>query len=157
RMDDCMNLARKLLALLVSETRRCRVSTAAILEPLAFWRTPMTPGKIVCRFAYILLASSVAVATNQKQGPASGEKLRTGMSITPKAAPGSTIEPLNPDLPDRPEFTVDHPITTAISPDGNTLLILTSGFNRNLDAKGRGIPGQTSEYVFVYDIRRRPP
>jgi YVTN family beta-propeller protein len=79
------------------------------------------------------------------------------MSITPTAAKGSTFEPLNPDLAERPDFTADHPITTAVSPDGGTLLILTSGFNRNVDAKGHAILGQSSEYVFVYDIRHQPP
>src|SRR5215831_7670922 len=99
------------------------------------------------------------VATAQLQAPAvsAGESLPTGMSITPTAAKGSTLQPLNPDLPDRPDFTADHPITTAVSPDGGTLLILTSGFNRNVDAKGKAIVGQSSEYVFVYDIHQPAP
>lgn len=89
--------------------------------------------------------------------PAMPESLPTGMSITPTAARGTIFQSLNPDLPDRPKFTVDHPITTAISPDGGTLLVLTSGFNRNLDAKGKAILAQSSEYVFVYDIHQQLP
>ncbi|MBZ5494563.1 MAG: hypothetical protein LAO76_26865 [Acidobacteriia bacterium] len=85
------------------------------------------------------------------------EELPTGMSITPLAARGSTLQPLNPGLPDLPDFTVDHPISTAVSPDGGTLLILTSGYNRNNDAKGKAIPAQTSEYVFVFDVRQPKP
>jgi len=85
------------------------------------------------------------------------ESLPTGMSITPTAAKGSTFQSLNPDLPDLPQFTVDHPITTAISPDGNTLLVLTSGYNRNFDAKAKKIPAQSNEYVFVYDIAKQAP
>src|SRR5205807_3638684 len=46
---------------------------------------------------------------------------------------------------------------TTVSPDGNTLLILTSGFNRNFDSAGKAIPEQSKEYVFVYDIRQQPP
>jgi YVTN family beta-propeller protein len=92
-----------------------------------------------------------------QQNSSSGtESLPTGMSITPTAAKGTLFQPLNPDLPDRPEFTVDHPITTALSPDGKTLLIVTSGFNRNLDAKGHAIAAQSGEYVFVYDVSQRP-
>src|SRR5258708_36969655 len=53
------------------------------------------------------------------------ETLPTGMSITPTAAKGSSFQPLNPELPDLPQFNADLPITTAISPDGNTLLSLT--------------------------------
>jgi DNA-binding beta-propeller fold protein YncE len=89
-------------------------------------------------------------------GPVAQE-LPTGMRITPTAAKGSTFQPLNPDLPDLPQFTVDHPISTAVSPDGGTLLILTSGYNRNNNAKGKAIPAQTSEYVFVFDIRQPSP
>jgi YVTN family beta-propeller protein len=85
------------------------------------------------------------------------EELPTGMSINPLAARRSTLQPLNPGLPDLPDFTVDHPISTAVSPDGATLLILTSGYNRNNDAKGKAIPLQTSEYIFVFDIQQARP
>ncbi len=117
------------------------------------------------RFALHLVVALVVclfplLAADSKQQPRAAppapESLPTGMNITPTAARGSTFQPLNPDLPDLPQFTVDHPLSTAISPDGGTLLILTSGFNRNLDAKGKGVLGQSSEYVFVYDIRRQP-
>ncbi|HEU0050080.1 MAG TPA: beta-propeller fold lactonase family protein, partial [Nitrososphaera sp.] len=96
-------------------------------------------------------------AKPKKQAASAGEVLPTGMSITPTAAKGSIFQPLNPDLPDLPQFTADHPISTAISPDGNTLLILTSGFNRNFDSDGKSVPEQSKEYVFVYDIRQQPP
>ena len=67
------------------------------------------------------------------------------------------MQPLNPGLPDLPDFTVDHPISTAVSPDGRTLLILTSGYNRNNDAKGKKIAAQTNEYIFVFDIQQAKP
>jgi YVTN family beta-propeller protein len=102
------------------------------------------------------LAASQA-ARPKKQAASEGELLPTGMSITPTAAKGSIFQPLNPDLPDLPQFTVDHPVSTAVSPDGNTLLVLTSGFNRNFDSEGKSIPEQSQEYVFVYDIRQQPP
>ena len=120
----------------------------------------MTIQKFAFRLAVALFSCTLPVlATAQLQAPAvsAGESLPTGMSITPTAAKGSTLQPLNPDLSDRPDFTADHPITTAVSPDGGTLLILTSGFNRNVDAKGKAIVGQSSEYVFVYDIRQPAP
>src|SRR5215831_4662100 len=104
----------------------------------------------------LLSASGARSKPKPRTGQAKAETLPTGMSITPTAARGSTLQALNPDLPERPEFTAGHPITTAISPDGNTLLILTSGFNRNLDEKGKAILGQSTEYVFVYDIRQNP-
>jgi YVTN family beta-propeller protein len=104
----------------------------------------------------VTLLSLAATAQQKKHVPAA-EELPTGMSITPLAARGSTLQPLNPGLPDLPDFTVDHPISTAVSPDGNTLLILTSGFNRNNDTKGKAIPAQTSEYIFVFDIQQAKP
>ena len=71
---------------------------------------------------------SLSANAQQKKRPPTAEELPTGMSITPLAARGSTFQPLNPGLPDLPDFTVDHPISTAVSPDGSTLLVLTSGY-----------------------------
>jgi len=125
----------------------------------------LTPsaGRIAGLFVYALAGIVAFVGLSgsafgeQKKNTTKSQDLPTGMSITPMAARGSTFQPLNPDLPDLPHFTVDHPISTAVSPDGNTLLILTSGYNRNNDAKAKAIPAQTSEYVFVFDLRGAAP
>ena len=101
--------------------------------------------------------ASCSLAQNSKPKTSQGEVLPTGMSITPTAARGSVFQPLTTDLPGLPKYAADHPVSTSVSPDGNTLLILTSGFNRNFDAEGKSIPEQSREYVFVYDIRRQPP
>jgi DNA-binding beta-propeller fold protein YncE len=85
------------------------------------------------------------------------QALPTGMSITPTAARGSKLLFLNPDLPGMPEFLADHPIATALSPDGRTLLVLTSGFNRVYDIKSKIVPELSNEYVFVYDVTRGLP
>src|SRR5262245_18577188 len=90
----------------------------------------------------------------QRSAPPSAERLPTGISITPLAARGVTLQPLNPDLPDLPQFTADHPLTTALSPDGKTLLVVTSGFNRVTDIRGRPVLAQSNEYVFVYGVSR---
>jgi DNA-binding beta-propeller fold protein YncE len=78
--------------------------------------------------------------------------LPTGATITPSAAPGSVFQPLKVALPDYPNYSPDSAETTAVSPDGKTLLILTSGFNLNLDANGNYQPQDSGEYIFVYDI-----
>ncbi len=78
--------------------------------------------------------------------------LPTGATITPSAAPGSVFQPLTVVLPDYPNFEPDSAQTTAVSPDGKTLLILTSGYNLNLDSNGNYQPQDSSEFVFVYDI-----
>src|SRR5579859_541940 len=102
----------------------------------------------------LLLACLAQPQAEKRRAP---QKLPTGMSITPEAAPGAKLLLLNPDLPSLPEFTADHPISTALSPDGNTLLVLTSGYNRIYDVKAKSIPGLSNEYVFVYDVSRNPP
>src|SRR6195256_3511664 len=83
----------------------------------------------------------------------------TGVHITPSAAPGSSFRALNPGLSFDPSFTVGQAVTTAISPDGNTLLILTSGFNsQNFTSgpnKGNTKPDEANEYIFMFDISGR--
>jgi hypothetical protein len=78
--------------------------------------------------------------------------LPTGQLITPTAAPDSTFELLNPDLPDFPNFVASNALTTVISPDQRTLLVLTSGYNLLTDKNGSDIASASEEYVFVYDI-----
>jgi YVTN family beta-propeller protein len=86
-----------------------------------------------------------------------GELLPTGVRITPEAAEGARFQPLNPDLPTRLDLVAGQAVTTAVSPDGQTLLILTSGFNRNNAPDGKRLPGESNEYVFVYEITDHTP
>ncbi len=83
---------------------------------------------------------------------ASPEITPTGQAITPTAAPGALFQPLNPDLPGDPAFTAGQASAMTLSPDGRTLLILTSGFNRNFGLNGKFIADRSAEYVFVYDV-----
>jgi YVTN family beta-propeller protein len=78
----------------------------------------------------------------------------TGKLVTPDAAPGARFESLNPQLPASPDLQVGYAVATDVSPDGNTLLVLTSGYNRFAGGDGRSI---ASEYVFVYDIAQKQP
>ena len=96
--------------------------------------------------AGVLASDSAAHAASQPV------VLPTGATITPDAAPGSVFQPLTVALPDYPKYSPDSAETTAVSPDGKTLLILTSGFNLNLDVNGNYQPQDSSEYIFVYDI-----
>ena len=81
----------------------------------------------------------------------------TGQALTPKAASGAIFQPLNPGLPGNPGFIAGQASAVALSPDGRTLLILTSGFNRNYGPTGPLIPEQSNEYVFVYDVSGPTP
>ncbi len=76
--------------------------------------------------------------------------LPNGLAITPDAAPHSSLMPLNPGMPGRRDITMGQAVTTALSPDGRTLLVLTSGYNKDG-------PQKYDEYVFVFDTTVFPP
>jgi DNA-binding beta-propeller fold protein YncE len=82
--------------------------------------------------------------------------LPTGASLTPDAAPGSVLLDLDPQVPEVPAFRAGGAVSTALSPDGRTLIVLTSGFNRIYDGEGRVVPAASSEWVFVYDVTGAP-
>ena len=86
-----------------------------------------------------------------------GEITPANQALTPTAAPGAIFQPLNPDLAGDPAFTAGQASAVALSPDGKTLLILTSGFNRTFGADGPMIPERSNEYVFVYDMSGAAP
>ena len=77
--------------------------------------------------------------------------------ITPLAAPGSTFQALNPGLKDFPDYTVGQAMSEALSPDGKTLLILTSGYNRLNGSDGKQLEADSNEYVFVYAVSGAAP
>jgi DNA-binding beta-propeller fold protein YncE len=60
---------------------------------------------------------------------------------------------LNPEISTRRNFTLGQAVTTALSPDGTQLLVLTSGYNRENLGKVVDFP----EFVFVYDVTSYPP
>ncbi|HTW67393.1 MAG TPA: hypothetical protein VME17_22390 [Bryobacteraceae bacterium] len=93
----------------------------------------------------------------------------TGQNLTPQG----TLVPLNPGLPDHPEWTATHAVTSVVSPLGDTLLVLTSGFNRiynnplqpNPSNPAEPIlpllaawnPTDSAEHVFIYDLTTTTP
>ncbi len=80
-----------------------------------------------------------------------------GRQITPLAPQGARFEPLTPGFADDPDWMAGQASSTVLSPDGKTLLVLTSGFNRVFDATGKVIPAKSTEYVFVYDVSSPRP
>ena len=87
--------------------------------------------------------------------------LSTNQTITPLAPRGATYQALNPKVADAPDYTVGQAVTTVVSPDGKTLLILTSGFNLwaypEGPKRGERNPDASSEWVFVFDISSATP
>ncbi|OLP16398.1 hypothetical protein BST81_21245 [Leptolyngbya sp. 'hensonii'] len=95
--------------------------------------------------------------------------LPTGKVVTPTAAPGSKFNPLSTGLRSDGNADANGAVATAVSPDGKTMLVLTSGYNLNFRNETTGanltypvldpVTGQPSsvttrkaEWVFVYDI-----
>jgi len=93
--------------------------------------------------AFALLAA-VPVLAQSASDPIT---LPNGFAITPTAAPHSVLQPLNPGLPNLPNYVAGQAVSTALSPDGTQLLVLTSGYNTVTDTQGKA---QTNEYVFVF-------
>ena len=90
-----------------------------------------------------------------------------GQQITPLAIANSSFQfldagmvvtdPIDTKVPPV-EWLAGHAASSVVSPDGNTLLVLTSGFNRVFqDAFPFFDPAYSSEYVFIFDIRSGAP
>lgn len=101
--------------------------------------------------------SATSPSRDAAQSPPTHEVLPTGMTITPMAARGASYYVLNPHLSEFPKFIAGQPITIALSPNGKTMLVLTSGYNRNNGPNGRRVRDASNEYIFVYDVSHQTP
>jgi YVTN family beta-propeller protein len=98
-----------------------------------------------------------------------GIALPTGKIITPNAAPGATFTPLSTGLRSDENADAGGAVATALSPDGETLLVLTSGYNGSLSDEDTGaeitfpvldpltgapsgITSRKTEWIFVFDV-----
>jgi YVTN family beta-propeller protein len=127
--------------------------------------------------ALLLCLMAPALAGGQVRNAASvgGNLLPDGFYITPTAAPGSIFQDLPTGLRPDGSANANGAVTTALSPDGTALLILTTGYNTNFfnqDSSATpilwpalypmtGLPSSTmtpnAEWVFVYDVRGAKP
>ncbi len=83
-------------------------------------------------------------------------QMPTGQFITPTLATGAVFQTLNPGLAGHPNYRAGQALKTALSPDGSTLLIMTSGYNKLSYESGANIgnndPAASNEYIFVFDV-----
>jgi YVTN family beta-propeller protein len=103
--------------------------------------------RLLSGVSLLALVSTAAMASNPN-----AMIISTGQVITPTAANGSVFGPLNPNIPSEPTYTVGQAETSLVSPDGKTMLVLTSGYNLNATANGQRDPLTSTEFVFVFDI-----
>ena len=101
-----------------------------------------------------LLASLLAFALGAPGLRAIAQVLpNTGQQITPLAPTGAAFAYMNPGLSDEPQYLAGQAVSGVVSPDGKTLLVLTSGYNMiNNPSAISPIPADSSQFVFVYDI-----
>ena len=83
--------------------------------------------------------------------------LPTGLAMSPTAMPGSTYIPLVPGLTTNPTIPAGYAQSETISPDGKTLLVLTSGYNLVVDANGKKVPADSTQFIFVFDVSSNKP
>src|SRR4051812_1616236 len=86
-------------------------------------------------------------------GPPNAVVLPTGQQVPPTLPPMATFDVLNPGLEKYPDLAVGGAVSEALSPDGRTLAVLTTGYNRWSDPEsGKRNPELQSEYVFLFDV-----
>jgi len=106
----------------------------------------------------VLLGAAPAYAQINTGTP---QILSTGQTITPLVPNKSRFEPLNPNVASDPNYTVGQAVSTAVSPDKKTLLVLTSGYNLETFTEGKQAgqenPAASSEWIFVFKIGLNDP
>ncbi len=125
---------------------------------------------VATTLSVILFAAGtvVALTSNPVGDYPEGSILPTGQFITPKAVPGAVIQLLKTELRKDENADGSGAVKTALSPDGKTLLVLTSGYNLNVRREDGSnitfpVPDPTTgqptstltlkhEWVFVYDV-----
>ncbi len=105
----------------------------------------------------IAAAATAAIAASQDAGTSKGLWLPTGLTVTPLAAPGAAFQPLDVDLPVIGKKVAGDGVTTALSADGHTLFLLTSGFNGWVGPDGKPVLAASTEHLFVYDVTGGTP
>jgi YVTN family beta-propeller protein len=122
-----------------------------------------------------LMATAVTSVQAQTSASVKGYILPDGFRITPAAAPGSIFQDLPTGLRPDGSANAGDAVTTALSPDGTALLILTTGWNTDfylqnssdtpilwdvlypLTGQPSSITTPNAEWVFVFDIRGAQP
>ena len=109
------------------------------------WRFPAGNILIPISVLALLIAASSQIIPN------------SGQRITPTAPNGARFEALDPGLEKHPQYRASGAVTSVVSPDSTTLLVLTSGYNLVNSPSGALIPADSTQFVFVYDISQGAP
>lgn len=121
----------------------------------------MKPRLSLLGLAALAALTSCGSSSDDNPAPTLGvvttTQLPTGQVMSPTAAPGSVYTVLNPGLKDNPSLPAGYAQSEVLSPDGKTLLVLTSGYNYVVDASGKELPADSTQFVFVFDVSGSAP
>ncbi len=81
----------------------------------------------------------------------------TGQQITPLAPRGARFTYMNPGLSNYPGHVVGQGVTGVVSPDGKTLLVLTTGDYGIYTPTGSQDSAASTDWIFVYSIASPVP
>jgi DNA-binding beta-propeller fold protein YncE len=93
-----------------------------------------------------------AKGSNGKRPQDTALRLPTGQLITPTALRGAVQQPLNPGLPQYPNFVAGEAVASELSPDGQTLAVLCAGHNSLVKPDGTTDVENSTQYIFLYDV-----
>ena len=85
-----------------------------------------------------------------------GARLPSGHYITPAAINDAVQTNLNPGLPAYPDFVAGMAVRSRLSPDGQTLAILTAGQNSLYKPDGTVDVLNSTQFIFLYDVFAGP-
>jgi YVTN family beta-propeller protein len=108
--------------------------------------------RLFCNLLAASLLAGQAAYGYAQNGSKQPDQTPSGQLITPLAPVGARYSQLIPGLKNFPDYAAGQAVKTVLSPDGNTLLVLTSGYNLLNDSKGRKDTDDSNEYVFVFDV-----
>ena len=122
------------------------------------------PKVIVLAWTILVFASLTNAQASAKPDDDDDKKSPTppGLYITPTALTDAVQQQLNPGLTNYPDFVAGEAVKAVVSPDGNTLAILTAGMNSlyypntaaNVAANliGKVDTAASTQFIFLYDI-----
>jgi len=128
--------------------------------------TRMIRERLPLRVTGLTFALMILGAPANAQTPTQPQQVpNMGQQITPLAPQGSQFQGLNPGLaPPAQNWLASQAVSSVVSPDHNTLLVITSGYNRFFISDVQPptgaqawYPPDSNEYVFIYDISNPMP
>jgi DNA-binding beta-propeller fold protein YncE len=119
---------------------------------MRMFRFDELPKAIVLAWTILLFAGLANAQPTARPDDDKKSQTPPGLYITPTALPNAVQQPLNPGLANYPNFVAGEAVKAVVSPDGNTLAILTAGMNSLFDSTGAVDHAASTQFLFLYDI-----